>query len=1098
MEIPIQVAVRIYPCLTEAEAPPCVQSIPMSMGPNSAIGGIATGVIQVGPHSFPVTHSLPVDCSQAQIYHQTVYPLMALFLEGFDASVVTYGQRGTGKTYTLFGRGLDCVYGEAEQGLVQRCVREIFAQMANHQERTFAINVGWVEIVRDEIRDLLEAGNVSCSSISEVFHWVEVGLNNRSDTADTLNHSLFTITLEQQWVSKEGLIQHRLSTASFSDLCGTERMFMLNSMDQHTSIPKDLGLQSLERIVTTLTDPVLMYNGTGNVAYNQTTLTTLLKDSFGGRAQTLVILCVSPLERDVNETIYNLQFAFKVQCVRNYVVMNTFSDNNTPLSPEGGPNRMSTNPNDTFGLQFAASQWFKLVSNAEGLFSKLMSTNAITELEKEQIEEWLFLKQECEECLSSSEVVRSQKQLGPIQEADEPEETVSEPETSCQQNSDNESDSESQRPDLVEKLESLMDELKIKTDTLVNDKYKEFIKNQPKAVMESNDSFKQEERRASSSVGGRRRSIQPGASLSSAEIAMLNRVASREQITKSQDDFLDSSTDLNHPIRAAINSPQETIQKKLRKIATDIEAKQRQIKEVEHTISLKQNIIIDLVKNNDTRTTAKNRFNKKKGKLEGEYEKTKKQLSKAVVSGKDKSEIDRLKALTSHIEQRLQDLASIKHIAGESGQKVKKLQQSVQDSKRFVDDLQKKMKKEKKIKEQLENELKAIKEKENTKQIATEEKGKHLKDVQARISHLDHVLKEKSDNLEHFGEGEEKESLRHEIRNLRRTRDHLLDQRCTLDRKLKKEKMLSHKEERKLLECDEAIEAIDAAIEFKNELICGRKSIDTSERLQREKGEQMLMARLNKLSPEEMRTLLYKYFTKVIDLRDSSRKLEIQLMNLEREKDAWEWKERVLSNAVRQARLEGERNAVLLQRQHETKLTLMLRHLAEETSASSSFNDRFIHPGSTAAALAHHPHHHHPTSPSSPSAYSGDSDFEMDFYKAANKNILKPKHGDMEICPLPDALAKYKPLDKIKEKERETKNKLFAKFQVLTRYHAGGTSNSAVAAANAATENSKKKSQSEQAAIPQENIKRLLSAPPSTKVTRQKNKIIIQDSSRKN
>ena len=43
------------------------------------------------------------------------------------------------------------------------------------------------------------------------------------------------------------------------------------------------------------------------------------------------------------------------------------------------------------------------------------------------------------------------------------------------------------------------------------------------------------------------------------------------------------------------------------------------------------------------------------------------------------------------------------------------------------------------------------------------------------------------------------------------------------------------------------------------------------------------MARLNKLSVEEMRTLLYKYFTKVIDLRDSSRKLEVQLMSLERD-----------------------------------------------------------------------------------------------------------------------------------------------------------------------------------------------------------------------
>jgi costal 2 protein len=34
---------------------------------------------------------------------------------------------------------------------------------------------------------------------------------------------------------------------------------------------------------------------------------------------------------------------------------------------------------------------------------------------------------------------------------------------------------------------------------------------------------------------------------------------------------------------------------------------------------------------------------------------------------------------------------------------------------------------------------------------------------------------------------------------------------------------LSAVEERKMLECEEAIEAVDAAVECKNELICGRK-----------------------------------------------------------------------------------------------------------------------------------------------------------------------------------------------------------------------------------------------------------------------------------
>uniref|UniRef100_A0A1I8P1W9 Kinesin-like protein costa n=1 Tax=Stomoxys calcitrans TaxID=35570 RepID=A0A1I8P1W9_STOCA len=1155
----------------------CVRSIPLAARrPGIPAPGCMDppGVVQVGPHSFPVTHALPVNCTQNQIYHQTVFPLMSLFMEGFDASVVAYGQKGSGKTYALYGNGFNDSPDKDDHGVVARCVREIFNHIAHHPERTYAVNITWVEICREIIRDVFGVGSVQCMNMTDAFHWLRVGYKLLNSTKTQMGHSLFSITLEQRWISKEGLIQHRLSTASFTDLGATERLFMLNSLEQPTSLPKDLGLQSLERVVSTLIDPSLIFKANGSVPYNQTMLTTLLKDSFGGRAQTLVIVCVSPLERDINETICNMQFAFKVQCVRNFVVINSFSDDNTPVSPEDLPPEirdvnigLPPPVHDSFGLQFAASQYSKLVTNAEDLLSKLISSNAISETEKQQIEEWLVQKQECEDCLNSTESLQTDNALGPIQEADEQDEDsdpdVSDPEsqTPLQQNSEIESDVESQRPDVEEKVEYLMDDLKTKTDEMVKNKYQEFMESHPKGVMESQESGlfkkdnsyeeKQDERKPSlgsdnlairtgggSGPAGRRRSIQPGATLSSAEIAMLNRVASRErsesdrskenqQLEPQGDDFLDISSDM--PVRQLANSPTEAIQKKLRKLDADIEARQKQIKEVEETMQLKQNIITELIKNSDTRTTAKQRFHKKRAKLEAEYEKTKKSLNKAMIQQRDKSELDRLKAVITHLEQRLNDVTSIKHIAGESAQKVKKLQTSLQESKKLMEDLQKKVKKERKLREALQSEMKAIKEKESSKALVKhdvankhpEEKTKHLKDMQSRIAHLDHVLKEKSDNLEQYRDDEQRgEGLRHEIRNLRKTRDHLLDQRCSLDRKLKRDKMLSHKEERKLLECDEAIEAIDAAIEFKNELICGHKSIDTSERLQREKGEQMLMARLNKLSNEEMRTLLYKYFTKVIDLRDSSRKLEIQLVQLEREKDAWEWKERVLSNAVRQARLEGERNAVLLQRQHEMKLTLMLRHLAEETSNSSaSFSDqslsvpRFYKPSHLALA---------PPTTLANTCYS-DSEFEWPHQQHgqinSNSKILKAnKINDLEMCPLPDApLTKYKPLDKIKDKERETKNKLFAKFQVLTRYASNQQQNddSNIPSTSSSNSNSKRKDKESSmssttspnqkhenaevlAHIPQKNLKQLSGTAQNTKVTRQKNKIIIQDKSRKN
>lgn len=732
----------------------------------------------------------------------------------------------------MMGPGFDCVCGESEQGIIQRCIREIFNQLSTQTDRNYVVNIGWVEVIDDEINDLLETGNVQIMSVSEAFQWLQFGMTNRNAEP---GHSLFLLTLEQQWVSSDGLIQHKLSTASFCDLIGTERMFVMNSINQHQSVPKNLGLQHLERIITYLADPY--FNG-NKIPYEHTTLTTLLKDSFGGRAQTLLILCVSPDECHINETLSNLQFASMVQCIRNYVVMNTFSDNNTHL-PVAVPQELPlSEPTDTFGLQFAASQWLKLVSNAEGLLSKLVTSKSLTEKDREHIEDWLFLKAECEDCLSSGDIpIDNRRHLGPIEEAEEPSE-LSDNDTNCQQNSDNESESESQHPDMEEKLYSLMCEFRSKTDAIVADKYLNFLQSHPKALFESNDSILCNE----STQGRRRKSIQPGTSLSSTEIASLNNVASREK----KSDILDSSVEQLRKV-----DPADNIKKKIVKVEMEIDSYLQQTKEIEETITSKQKLIQEHIKNSDTRTLAKQKLNKKKKKIEAEYENAKSQLKKAHHT----DDVKKLQKIVSDLKQRLKNLVYVKNSAEEQ---LKGYQDSLKESRTQYEQVKKCIKKLKHEKKSLEDSLKT-KHKNDKLNLG----GGSLKKVSARISHCNHVLEEKSQNLKLCNNDEEKQSLRHEIRNLRYTKDTLVEQRCFLDKKLKKEKTLSQKEERKLLVYDEAIHCIDEVMEFKNELILGRRSIDTSEKLQHEKGEKLLMAQLNKLSTDEMRTLLYKYFTKV-------------------------------------------------------------------------------------------------------------------------------------------------------------------------------------------------------------------------------------------
>lgn len=1049
MEIPIQVAVQIYPGFPNEAR--CVETIPqpfidtnannLTIAPITAtsppIGGSAgvgignAGLVQVNgnrePNSglhqtYSIQHALPYDCTKEFVYRKTVYPLIAMFLEGYDASIVTYGQHGTGKTHTMYGPGFDCVFGESDQGIVQRSVRDIFAQLVKRQRQCrFVVNVAWIEICGNEIQDIL--GGRIVRTIGDVFQCLKIGMANRSQEA---SHSLFTITLEQQWVTADGLIQHRLSTASFCDLCGTERIITddINNFDQQICVPKDLGLQALERIVGTLCDPnfCMLDNMNANLMhqYEETTLTRLLKDSFGGRAQTLMILCVSPLEQDVIETIQNLEFAYKVQFVRNMVMLNTFSDNNLPvanfigapppvMTPQVQPSLLPSmqqqmpvhpmmsaalekfNVNQqavaaTFGLKFAATQWLKLVSNAEGLFSKLLTSDTgkqLNEQDRECIEEWMFLKQECEECLSSGELVSNPRLLGPIPETDEADETTDEVvdakkviDSSIL--TDNESDSEDviqQTEYLEEKMGELMVNFSNKVNALIDEKDREFIDTYPKAITNSFDNNANnvsatsqpcpKTKRSSSvalpstgSSANRRRSIQPGGSnsdalqLSSADLEHLQKVANESMrqspsslnnsICREAADFLENSNEM-HPLRKAnVNKVQESLQNDIRSITTNIVARDKQIVELQQTIALKEVMIKDLIKEMPIREQARRKMHKKVTKLQkerGECERQLQQLRSVMANPRYEKEIASLNTQRGKLEKQMCESVTIKQIAVDRDSKLMEYKKSVRESRKLLNDLDKMQKKDRRLRETLEEQLR-------------QEKSK-VTIFDDRITQLDYVLQEKNRTLKmNSGEDGKEQTIRHEIRNLRSERDRLVDTRCLLNRKLKEENALSGNEVREILKCDVAIELIDSAIEYKNELICGRHVSSNKKTMihrhgsqhqqsNRPNGDIQLMTQLNRLNEKEMRTLLYKCLQKIIDLRESSRQLEIQLLQFEHERNEWKLRECTLYNAIQQSRLEGERDALNLQRQQEATFAMLLQ-MAAEDSASISHNSSML------------------------------------------------------------------------------------------------------------------------------------------------------------
>ncbi|KAK3931158.1 Kinesin-like protein costa [Frankliniella fusca] len=1042
---------------------------------------------------FPVDYAFPMESSQSQVFETAVQPLMERLLQGFDTSVITYGHPTSGKTYTMLGPGVTYNISETEYGIIPRATRYIFSRMRQGPPKKFQVKVSFINIQNEVLRDLLtssqyqqelalvesDAGypvitglqEIECETIEVLYNCLHVGMENRQQEWNNARqagrpaqaHSVFTLSLEQQWITPEGTMEQRLSIARFTDLASSEKIY-LRGMGGHVmgeTVHMDPGLIAIGKVIQSISQPSeWMCYDTAKEIYRQSTLTRVLKESFGGRSYSLVICCISPALPSFDESLVTLQLAVKLSQIRNSPVMNALSVKVNNVSHDALKQNGTSHPSeeegagDTFGLEFATSQWIKLVDSAEGLFIKLVRSSTLSRQERDDIEKWLCLKHECEDCVGNEDEDAASvkgndgRLLEKIDEVTETEEKTDsskeveyltedrEDKTKYDSETESETESDSQKPDFIEKLDKYIKQFKEKTDKDVNSKQETYRDNCDSLDNEKQDNptdcVTQHPIRNCLPNNGRRRSIHPGTPfplmvigykpspiLDTANITAVSEDIEGEKtdnIHDQSDDFALEFTEKTehygnqefnkqenmdpHQQLKLLQAGNEAKQNQVKKVKIDIEGIQKRIKELNATILEKEQFIQDIHNNADTRASAKQRFLEQKSKLEEGYCKICSQIAQIEIelyktasdseeNTKCKKEKDKYERKAKRYQNRLKSMYIIKQIAGESAKKVVELEKSLQSSKRLMEKLTQRLKREEiqkatveekiiveqeKIKELQEicnsqankNEVinnpsvgndedsQWIKEEED-KQMNMRESSQRLQEhllqrdafikeknslekqrarnfleVSARISHLDQVLKSKSTDLEKLEDEDEREALRLEIHNLRSTRDCLIEQRCALDDKFQKEKSLSTIEERKLLEYDEAIEAIDAVIEYKNELICGRKG--GFEAGGREKGEELLMARLNKLSDMEMRMLLYKYFQKVIDLRESGRKLEVQLTEKEVQTDQQTWQIQILNQRFQQFQLEAERQIILLQRQHQEKLHLMLRTFAEESS----------------------------------------------------------------------------------------------------------------------------------------------------------------------
>ncbi|XP_058021703.1 kinesin-like protein KIF27 isoform X3 [Ahaetulla prasina] len=203
--------------------------------------------------------------------------------------------------------------------------------------------------------------------------------------------------------------------------------------------------------------------------------------------------------------------------------------------------------------------------------------------------------------------------------------------------------------------------------------------------------------------------------------------------------------------------------------------------------------------------------------------------------------------------------------------------------------------------------------------------------LSTRLSMLDQELCDKNKQLQRSAT-DEQGRIFEEVQTLQKEKDQLLKRRNSVDEKLKNGRVLSAEEEHVLFQLEEGIETLEAAIAYKNESIQNHQnSIRVSSQILTQ-SEASVMGKLISLSATELRAILLKYFNKVVRLRESERKLQVQSEELRMRAMEQENIIRELELALEHLMLQCDRRLTLQQKEHEQKIQLILLHCKDQES----------------------------------------------------------------------------------------------------------------------------------------------------------------------
>ncbi|CAA2995254.1 kinesin KIN-UC isoform X1 [Olea europaea subsp. europaea] len=303
--------------------------------------------------SFKFDEVLSESASQKRVYEVVAKPVVESVLDGYNGTIMAYGQTGTGKTYTLGSVGKDDASG---RGIMIRALEDIITNASVSD----TVEISYLQLYMEAVQDLLapekinipivedaKIGEVSVPGaaiikITNLDHFLQLlqigetnrhAANTKMNTESSRSHAILMVYIRRSAHEKEEIDVsyqgndsttnrhgHHLPTIRKSkllivDLAGSERINKSGSEGHLLEEAKciNLSLTSLGKCINALAEH------SPHIPTRDSKLTRLLRDSFGGSARTSLIVTIGPSSRHYAETTSTIMFGQRAMKVVNTV-----------------------------------------------------------------------------------------------------------------------------------------------------------------------------------------------------------------------------------------------------------------------------------------------------------------------------------------------------------------------------------------------------------------------------------------------------------------------------------------------------------------------------------------------------------------------------------------------------------------------------------------------------------------------------------------------------------------------------------------------------------------------------------------------------------